>query len=68
MKPVTVSPKYQVGIPKEVRDRLHLSPGQRLRVFAHDGRIELIPVRTMTSMRGAFRGLATRVPREPDRL
>jgi AbrB family looped-hinge helix DNA binding protein len=65
---VTVSPKFQVVIPKEVRERLGLSPGQRIQVVVYDDRIELIPVRPVKRMRGFLKGIDTRVPREKDRV
>lgn len=65
---VTVSPKYQVVIPKEVRSKLRLAPGQKLNVLLIDGRIELIPVRPIQELRGFARGIDTHIDREPDRL
>lgn len=68
MNQVTVSSKYQVVIPREVRDQLQIRPGQQVRVIPYGDRIELIPVRLITEMRGFLRGLDTSVEREPDRL
>jgi AbrB family looped-hinge helix DNA binding protein len=68
MPTVTVSPKFQVVIPREVRESLGLRPGEQLQVFRHGDRIELIPVRPIQQMRGFLRGLDTTVDREPDRL
>ncbi len=68
MAAVTVSPKFQVVIPKEVRDKLHLSPGQKMQIIVHGNRIELIPVMPVKRMRGFLKGIDTRVPREGDRL
>ena len=67
MAAVTVSPKFQVVIPKEVRKKLGLSPGQKIQVVVYDDRIELIPVRSIKRMRGYLKGIDTRVPREEDR-
>jgi len=64
---VTVSPKFQVVIPKEIREQLRLKPGQKLQAMAYDGRIELIPVRSAREMRGAFKGLNPNFEREGDR-
>ena len=47
METVTVSPEFQVVIPKAVRDALQLSAGQKMQVVAFGDRIELIPVRHM---------------------
>ena len=68
METVTISPKFQVVIPKEIRDRLKLSPGQRVQAIAYENRIELIPQRPMKKMRGFLKGIDTDVPREDDRL
>ena len=68
MKQVTVSTKYQVVIPLEVRQRCHIEPGQKLQVFVFDNRIELVPTQNVKTMRGFLKGINTRVPREHDRL
>jgi AbrB family looped-hinge helix DNA binding protein len=65
---VTVSPKFQIVIPQEVREALDIRPGEKLEVFRHDNRIELIPVRPLREMRGFLRGIDTTLDREPDRL
>lgn len=63
-----ISPKYQVVIPKSVREALELKPGQMVQVLAHGDRIEMIPVRPITEMRGFLAGIDTAVERETDRL
>ena len=68
MQTVTVSPKYQVVIPKNIREALKLQPGQKLRVIEYDGRIELIPDRDIAELRGFIKGIDTRLEREKDRL
>jgi len=68
MTTVTVSPKYQVVIPKAIREKLEVRPGQQVMVMEHDGRIEFVPVRSIESMRGFLRGIDTTVEREEDRL
>jgi len=64
---VTISPKYQVVIPKEIREKLGLLPGQKVRAIAYEGRIELIPERPIREMRGFLKGIDTHVDREADR-
>ena len=64
---VTISPKFQVVIPKEVRDQLDLSPGQKVQVVAYENRIELVPLQPLQKARGFLRGIDTAVPREVDR-
>ncbi|MDE2757618.1 MAG: AbrB/MazE/SpoVT family DNA-binding domain-containing protein [Acidobacteriota bacterium] len=68
MQTVTISPKYQVVIPKEIRDRLGLLPGQKVQAIAYGGRIELIPVRPARQMKGFLKGIDTKVEREGDRV
>jgi len=65
---VTISPKFQVVIPKEIRERLKLSPGQKVQAIVYEDRIELIPVRSMRKMRGFLKGIDTVIRREGDRL
>ncbi|MFP3947411.1 MAG: AbrB/MazE/SpoVT family DNA-binding domain-containing protein [Gemmatimonadota bacterium] len=68
MTVVTVSPKYQVVIPKDVRERLDLKPGQKVEAFAFGNRIELIPVRSPTELRGFLKDVENDFSREPDRM
>jgi len=67
MMTVTISPKFQVVIPRPLRDRLHLRPGQRLQVLEYAGRVELIPERKMSDLRGFVSGIDTGFSREGDR-
>lgn len=67
MDTVTISPKFQVVIPKEIRVSLKLSPGQKVQAIAYENRIELIPQRPMKKMRGFLKGMASDVQREDDR-
>jgi len=65
---VTVSPKYQIVIPKRVRESMGLEPGAKLHVFHVNGIIHLLPVRPIQEARGMFPGIDTNVPRDPDRV
>ena len=67
MSIVTVSPKFQVVIPRHIREALKLEPGQKVQAFEYEGRVEFIPLRPAKAMRGFLRGLNTSVPRERDR-
>lgn len=67
MDTVTISPKYQVVIPRNIREKLHLSPGQKFQAVLYDDRLELIPQRALKKMRGFLRGISTEVTREKDR-
>ena len=64
MTTVTISPKYQVVIPKAIRQLLGLQPGQKVQAIGYGDRIELVPVRPVHEMRGFVRGIDTGVPRE----
>jgi AbrB family looped-hinge helix DNA binding protein len=64
MHTVTVSPKYQVVIPKAVRESLQLRPGQKMQVIEYNGRIELIPERDIKELRGFLKGINTEFARE----
>jgi AbrB family looped-hinge helix DNA binding protein len=64
---VTISSKYQVVIPKAVRERLKIKPGQKVEAFAIGGRIEFVPVRPISEMRGFLKGMDPDFEREPDR-
>lgn len=68
MSIVTISPKYQVVIPKKVREQLKLTPGQKLQIVQIGSRIELIPLRSIKEARGFLKGINTDIPREGDRL
>lgn len=68
MQTVTVSPKFQVVIPRDVRESLHLRPGQKMQVVEYAGRIELIPERDISELRGFLKGINTDFEREKDRI
>ena len=65
---VTVSPKYQVVIPKVVRETMGIVSGQKIQVLTYQNRIELIPIQPMKKMRGFLKGLNTTLKRDKDRL
>jgi AbrB family looped-hinge helix DNA binding protein len=68
METVTISPKFQVVIPRAIRERLRLTAGQKVQAILFEDRIELIPVRPMKSMRGFLKGLETTLERDSDRV
>lgn len=65
---VTISPKYQIVIPRAVRESMGLAPGQKVHVFEYDGRVEIIPAYPAESYRGSLPGIDTAIVREPDRF
>ncbi len=68
MTSVTVSPKFQVVIPKEVRESLGIYSGQKVKVLTYQNRIELVPIKPMKKMRGFLKGINTKVKRDKDRV
>jgi len=68
MRSVTVSPKFQVVIPKEVRDSMGIVSGQKIQVLTYKNRIELIPVKPIKNMKGILKGIDTSVERDVDRI
>lgn len=68
MAAVTVSTKFQVVIPREVRESMNLKPGVKLQIVQYEDRIEMIPVRSTGSLRGSLRGIDTSAPRDGDRV
>ena len=64
MDAVTISPKYQVVIPRAARKQLRVKPGQKMQVIIYDDRVVLIPVRPIQKARGSLKGINTDVPRE----
>ena len=57
MQVVKVSPKFQVVIPKKVREELKLEPGQELQVYVLDGAIRLHRPRSIRDLRGMAKGM-----------
>ena len=68
MPTVTVSPKYQIVIPREVRKSMGIRPGTKVEVFRYGDRIEFVPVRKIRELRGTLRGMDTTVERDDDRV
>jgi AbrB family looped-hinge helix DNA binding protein len=68
MTEVTVSPKYQIVIPKEIRESMGIVSGQKVQIMSYQGRIEVIPLKPIKQMRGFLKGIDTSVARENDRI
>ena len=68
MTAVTVSPKYQIVIPKDVREAIGIIPGQKVQMLTFRNRIELIPIKPMKKLKGLLKGINTDVKREKDRI
>ena len=68
MTAVTVSPKFEVVIPKEIRESMGIVSGQKVQIMTYQNRIELIPLKPMKELRGLLKGIDTDVERDSDRL
>ena len=68
MENVIISPKYQVVIPRKVRESMKLIPGQKMQVIAYGDRLELVPQKNISAMRGFLKRINTDFEREDDRL
>ncbi len=69
MASVKLSPKYQIVIPKDVRERMKLRPGQEMAIMDFNDRIlRIIPLKPTKEMRGFAKGINTTVRRHRDRL
>lgn len=65
---VTVSPKFQVVIPKMVRQRLGIRPGQKLQILHFSDRIEFVLLQNIKGMRGFLKGIKTDIRKDKDRI
>ncbi len=65
---VTVSSKYQVVIPKQIREEMQIEAGQKLHIILFENRLVFLPVKSPQEMRGFLKGIETTVEREKDRL
>jgi AbrB family looped-hinge helix DNA binding protein len=68
MEAVKISPKFQVVIPKKIRESMRLKPGQQMQVIEYGNRVELIPTQSVQSMRGFLGDIDTSFTREGDRV
>ncbi len=69
MATTTVSSKYQIVIPKQVRISANIKPGTKLQIVELNGIIQMIPVRPVQEMQGYFKGREIEYAREKkDRL
>ena len=67
MNQVTVSSKFQVVIPRPVREAAGIGAGDQLQVFLYGDRIELIPLRSMRELRGFLKGVDLSEPKDKER-
>lgn len=67
METISVSPKFQIVIPKSIREAMDLQPGQKLHAMRYGDRVELMPVRSLAQARGFLVGLDSHIDRDDDR-
>lgn len=68
MTAVTVSPKFQVVIPKSVRETMGIVSGQKIQMLTYKNRIELIPLKPIKKMKGFLKDMNTNIQRDKDRV
>jgi len=68
MSKAVVSSKYQIVIPKNIREDIGLKIGTTLEIITYGNRIELIPIGPITNLKGYIKGINTDIDREDDRL
>lgn len=66
MQTVTISPKYQIAIPKQIREKHHIKPGERLILMSIGDRIEMVPERKIEDLKGVLAGMDTDPGREKE--
>ncbi len=66
MDEVTISPKFQIVIPKAVRERLRFAPGQKLGVLVKGKTVSLVPIRPIHELKGMAKGADTAGHREEE--
>jgi AbrB family looped-hinge helix DNA binding protein len=61
---VTISPKFQIVIPKAMRESLKLKKGMKIELISYNGNIVLVPIKSIQEMMGKFKGMDTNNIRE----
>jgi len=59
MEAVTISSKYQVVIPREIRKQFNLKPGQKIMFIPYNGTLRVVLIPPITKARGMLRGMNT---------
>jgi AbrB family looped-hinge helix DNA binding protein len=68
MDTVTLSSKYQIVIPRAIREKWQVKPGQKVRLIIYGKRLEIVPVREIKEARGFLKGMSSDIEREEDRV
>lgn len=64
MQTATLSSKFQISVPKAIREQLHIKAGQQFIFLIKGECLELVPKRTMKGMRGVLKGANTKQVRD----
>jgi AbrB family looped-hinge helix DNA binding protein len=64
MEAVTISSKYQVVIPREIREQFNLKPGQKIMFIPYNNILHVVIVPSIKQARGMLKGIDTDVLRE----
>ena len=69
MDTVTISEKYQMVIPRAIREKWGIKPGQKVRLIVYGNVLEVVPVRNIKEARGFLKGMSSNIERdEEDRV
>ena len=66
MDTVTISSKYQIVIPRAIREKWQVRPGQKVRLIIYGKRLEIVPVRDIKEARGFLKGMSSEIEREEE--
>lgn len=66
MDAATISSKYQVVIPRAIREKWNVKPGQKVRFIVYGNRLEIVPVRDLKTARGFLKGMSSDIEREEE--
>ncbi len=66
MHTVTISSKYQVVIPRPIRDQFNLKPGQKLMFIPYKDTLRVVIVPPIEEVEGMFEGVDTDPNREKE--
>ena len=66
MDTVTISSKYQMVIPRAIREKWNIKPGQKVRLIVYGSRLEVVPIRDIREARGFLKGMSSDIEREEE--
>lgn len=66
MNTVTISSKYQVVIPRPIREQFNLKPGQKIMFIPYENTLRVVIVPSIKDAHGIFPGIDTDSGREKE--